>query len=296
MKWRNSRWSLSCELNLTARKYQCTCINKMHFGCLHITGVFLNVFICIHIRQFLPYQTCEKGDSRDFQAADLVFLFSAADGSLFPLMNCHKRMLIFCTLPLWCWLPRPRCSCLWNAFPLKGIFKANASAITIISPQPSLHTQELGTATQADMWQLPQTKAPLLSSPFLFPKSPHVYRPACQGQLHPQPSVWGLAETPITTNKIKANALSHRTTYKHAYTCVMCVCVQTVCPLSPHPASPSLAHSEIITHFEWLWKIYSFFLRATKITGWQSCCQTWLSHSTVCHQVQAIVLWRCCRN
>lgn len=36
------------------------------------------------------------------------------------------------------------------------IFKANTSAITIISPKPGLHTRELATATQADMWRLPQ--------------------------------------------------------------------------------------------------------------------------------------------
>lgn len=60
----------------------------------------------------------------------------------------------------------------------KGIFfKANTSAITIISPK-------LDAATHADMWQLPQTKASHFPRQSFSPKSPHGYRMACEGQLH----------------------------------------------------------------------------------------------------------------
>lgn len=69
------------------------------------------------------------------------------------------------------------------------------------------------------------------------------------GQLHPWPSVGGLVVTRVITNKMKT--LYHlQYLAKHLHTCTKTV---------QSPTQPRLlAQSAIITHSEWLWKVYSF--------------------------------------
>lgn len=155
-------------------------------------------------------------------------------------------------VPQWCCdvgFLKPCCARLWNAFPLKGLLKANTSAITIISlfPKPGNAGRQYS-ATQADMWWLPQTKAWHSPPPLTHVTGlPEAITPTAQCE------VW---ETPITTNKIKGNPLLSPNTS---------LSLSLLLPLSLshslfHSLSLSLSHlsSEIMTPFEWLWKIYSF--------------------------------------
>lgn len=118
------------------------------------------------------------------------------------------------------------------------------------------------------MWRLPQTKAPY-SPPHSSSLSLHMvtgrsargnytHNPVCEVPRRPQ--------SPLTRSRLTPHHIQNIGTHIHLH-----MCVQTLCPLSLHPPSPSLsvslslapthtlACSEIITHFERLWKVYSFF-------------------------------------
>lgn len=116
------------------------------------------------------------------------------------------------------------------------------------------------------MWRLPQTKAPHFpphsSSLSLHmvtgqpARGNYTHSPACEVLQRPQ--------SQLTRSRLTPYRMHNR--HKHLH-----MCMQTVCPLSLHPTSLSfsvsfslLARSEIITHFEWLWKVYSFFFKSNK--------------------------------
>lgn len=152
-----------------------------------------------------------------------------------------------------------------KCIPIKKAFlKPTTSAITIISLNPNLHTRELGSATPADMWQTPQTKAPVLSSPLLFPQSPHGYGPACQGQLHPQPSVRSHREprSPPTRSRLMLS-LSHTQTHINILSPLSFQA--THLPLSSVPVS--LWHVLKLQHILSHCGMFIAFFAATKITA-----------------------------
>lgn len=107
------------------------------------------------------------------------------------------------------------------------------------------------------MWRLPWNKRPCVSLPIPLPQSLHMLtEQLASGQLHPWPSVGGLVVTSVITNKIKTPYHLHNL-HKHLHTCMKASPVLFFFFFFQH-SHVLLARSAIITHSEWLWKVYSF--------------------------------------
>lgn len=122
------------------------------------------------------------------------------------------------------------------------------------------------------MWRLPQTKAPR-SPPHSSSLSLHMVtgRPAIANYTHnPVCEVSQKPQSPLTRSRLTLYHITETTNTQTPARACVCVCVQTACPplvTQPLLLCSCLAHSEVLAHLDWLWKTY---LRATKITGWQS--------------------------
>lgn len=114
------------------------------------------------------------------------------------------------------------------------------------------------------MWRLPQTKA-LLSPPHSSSLSLHMVtgRPAMANYTHsPVCEVSQRPQSPLTRSRLTLHTSYRLQTHIHLHVWVcLCVCANRLSPLFTQslPLCLYLAHSEIITHFERLWKVLGFF-------------------------------------
>ena len=114
------------------------------------------------------------------------------------------------------------------------------------------------------MWRLPQTKAPY-SPPHSSCLSLHMVtgRPARGNYTHsPVCEVSQRPQSPLTRSRLTPYHMLSVQTHLHVHANSLSPLSSSNLPLPPSlppPRSLTLARSEIITHFEWLWKVYSFF-------------------------------------
>ena len=157
---------------------------------------------CLRHNIITPKSVCQPVPAEDIFPKGFVSHWRlSADGRLFPQLNLpppssSRGLHIYATALTLASLKPRSAPCLWNVFPLKGIFKANTSAITIISPKPRL-TAVPHKQTCAG-WHKQRLGLPL-SSPPPPPPPPLHWVPTCsqamaaRGNYFPSP-VWGLSD------------------------------------------------------------------------------------------------------